>query len=308
MGQNNTDKNNILIVARTPQQLEQELARKSQSEILAGKNIILVLDDKRCCVRTFAGPQLSAREIEQYLSTESMELLNLTASEIIVDFQVTTQADGKIQGIFACIPRAALAEYMPIWQQYDLAVLSIVPGPLARLEVLQAKGELSVRRLVFVDFSIDHEFDILILNGDHVELLRRCPFENESQALQEVDRSLKSVCSQSSQKTLEKVYVAGQTSRKRLALRETEKHFETKIEQVGSSLLEGVGSGFSSRLFSINLARRTYLQPKTKQLIRRGLNAALAVCLVVVAGFGIQVIYNHLVITYWKNAIVQARK
>ena len=81
MGQNNTDKNNILIVARTPQQLEQELARKSQSEILAGKNIILVLDDKRCCVRTFAGPQLSAREIEQYLSTESMELLNLTASE-----------------------------------------------------------------------------------------------------------------------------------------------------------------------------------------------------------------------------------
>jgi len=162
--------------------------------------------------------------------------------------------------------------------------------------------------LVFVDFSIDHEFDILILNGDHVELLRRCPFENESQALQEVDRSLKSVCSQSSQKTLEKVYVAGQTSRKRLALRETEKHFETKIEQVGSSLLEGVGSGFSSRLFSINLARRTYLQPKTKQLIRRGLNAALAVCLVVVAGFGIQVIYNHLVITYWKNAIVQARK
>ncbi len=271
-----------LIYASSPRDLDQKLYQMEDTQV----DLCLVIEDPRCHVKNFNLPQMAEQKIRQQILFEMVDLLSLPLPDIIMDIKICNQSNGYVNGYYACIPKGAIMEYLQILQKHELSAEFFIPAPLARLAALYKMYTIEKGHTLFLDLSKADEVNIFVFNGNHCELIRKFPYEDPTQTVQEIIRSLMSISAQNGTKKIDQINFYGTTP-------DTEKFKEILFQQFGVALttreisLSDLSPVEEKHEFGLNLFKKLRISNKVKKLIHIGANIALmtAVLILIIMRF-----------------------
>jgi len=95
----------FILEAQSPQELEAFLTSTPKDKKIDSRFVELSIYGPGVLVRQFELPYLAARELNNTLKLEVVELLSLLPTEIELDYQILDYSEGKIKGVFVAIPK-----------------------------------------------------------------------------------------------------------------------------------------------------------------------------------------------------------
>src|SRR5262245_53645708 len=104
----------------SPQELRDLLSAETKKGGFNFQFITLSLTDPQVYVYPFQMPQAPRKELLEHLIDEAVELSSLHINDIELDFQVFSEKEGALDGVFTCIPKKVLEDYIAICDQAKL--------------------------------------------------------------------------------------------------------------------------------------------------------------------------------------------
>ena len=133
----------------------------------------------------------------------------MASDELEFDFQITKSDKDNIRGIYACISKKVLEDYLLVLDKENLNPVKVTEHFLTRIDSLYQQNILNGARICFLDFSAKNIVNLFISSNKECELLRKIPFENLDDAQTEIIQSLRSASAKSWPKHYDGIYYAG---------------------------------------------------------------------------------------------------
>jgi hypothetical protein len=280
-----------IIYSSSPEDLAQQLKSLGRNSSALKGHICLALEDARCHIRNFDLQKMSMHMLSQHVAFEAVDLLGRPLPEVVLDLQVCGSNDLTTNGYYACMPKTVMNEYLFVLQKHNLSADSVTLTALLRLNALALLQPATKGRFVCVDFSQPQHAYISIFDERCCELIRKFPYENEKQPLQEVIRSLQSVCAQSSSKKFDRVYLCGNIPDQSQFVQTLKNRFEVDIV-IQNIDLPSVDDSLKHHFCSLNLLRSSQLSQSMKAWVCGVLQATVGLSVLAVVVLGILGTYN----------------
>lgn len=291
------------------------LTVSSPEELKANKSVLLEYgkDNSAFVVLGIDGPQLLVRpfyltnvrygEIENHLQQEVVDLLSLPAADINFDFQFLSKKDNKTFGIFICLPKKALQEYISILDNTKLTALKVTASSLAAIDSFFEHRKGNHERFCLLGFLKQQRINLTVFNNRECELLREIPYGELQEAAEEIARSLKSLGG--STKAIERIYFYGETSQKEELVKDVARQFGIGAEEVNFiDLKKGLCS--SKSYFSLNLLRHYSFALSRRYQILTLINIFLFLCLPVLLFLSFKIYSQEKMIQDFKSSFSRA--
>ena len=219
----------LTATASSPSDLEENLSEIQKTNPNEFHFVSMVLRDPKVLVSPFCFDGISLKELKTKLMFESVGLLSLPVNDIELDYQILVHENGKLQGIFICIPKTLLKEYLKIANEAKLIPLEITSCMLASLDsFLLAYGK-QKGRLCLMDFYKETIIHLAVFHEGQCELLREIQYESLTEACSEVIQSLRSVYARSPDKQCQQIYCCGNLDDKNDLIQELGKDFKLNV-------------------------------------------------------------------------------
>ncbi len=243
----------IALEASSPEELSAKLAEIPKAEDPTNRFAILAISGPQVLVRPFEFTGVSIKELKNRLQYEAVELLSLPVEEIEFDFQIFISTPEKISGVFVCVPKKLLRDYLGVLDKVKLIPVKVTATILAVIDSFFQQHKIKEERCCLVDFSSQRIINLAVFNSRQCELLREITYENIDEASLEVVRSLRSSCAKSTAKQFERIYFLGDPTNVGKLISEVE-GFTTEVLLDNS---EGIPRNFNTEnnYFNLNLIR-----------------------------------------------------
>src|SRR6185503_13998724 len=153
--------------------------------------IALSLTDPKVYVYPFQMPKSPRKQLLEHLIDEAVELSSLHINDIELDFQVFGSKEGIIEGVFVCIPKKLLEEYIAVCDKAGLIPIHFTAQLLRAVGALHAKHKGSKEHFVALDFLKDRVSVALFCN-EHCDFMRQIKFESIEEVRGDIIQSLRS--------------------------------------------------------------------------------------------------------------------
>jgi len=288
----------------SPVALKVQLSQMTKSE--KDGDIYLCLEDTNVLVRSFQFENIALSEVEGQLQGQVVELLGLPLEDIVFDFQVLHTVPGYLNGIFLCLSKKLLEEYIAVLDQSRVVAAKITAGVIKSLERFLGTYDVKLKRFCFLDFSAEHLVNIAIFNQSVCELIRNIPCDNMDHAKLELVQSLRSVCAKSHVKKFDSIYVCGEKTDENSELFSgLEQSFDTKLEWISFGDISQEKKSVKP-FFSLNLASRYLVPLPLKRLVYQNTKYVLGGCACFIVLFGISIILRQHSIHTLRNSFSKA--
>ena len=273
--------------AASAKEMEANLTEMLRKGGARPRAVVVSISEPKVMICPFQLERDAMKDVEHHLLSEAVEIMSLTPDEIVLDFQVTSADPKMVKGIYMCIPKDLLEQYLNVLDKKFLNPLKITEQFLVNIDRLFQLGKLSGQRICFLDFSAPPTVSLFISSKGECELLRKIRYEDYEEAQREIIQSLRSAIARNSVKHYDHVYYLGgfaQMAGLAASLREI---FRTETE--GFEAIDRKAALTDGReYFSLNLAKRYNFSPHQMRRIHAVANGALALCLMNVAFWGLQ--------------------
>ena len=176
--------------------------------------VALGLEGPQVLVRPFHLTDVPYKDIKNNLKHEAVELLSLPVDDIEFDFQILNKTGNKTFGVFVCLPKKILQEYLSILDKTKLTAIKITASFLAAIDSFFEQRKINNERFFLLGFSKYHTISLAVFNNKQCELLREIPYGDFEEAKLEVIKSLRSASAKSHIKNIDRVYFYGEVAHK----------------------------------------------------------------------------------------------
>jgi Tfp pilus assembly PilM family ATPase len=290
-----------MIYTTSVEALEKQLKHIKDSKSSLQNHFSLALEDSQCHIRNFSLSKMSLHMLNQHVAFDAVDLLGVPLSEAVWDIQVCGTDQDMVNGYYACAPKSVVHAYLAVCKKYDVAVESIIPTSILRVESLAKSQSVRQGRIVFLDLSKDKEICIFVFHNRDCELIRQFPYEDMKQALQEVTRSLKSVCAQSASKKFDHIFCYGSNFSSQELIESLEDYLGCTID-CPKVVLPNEDQDSSHVLCHLNLLRNSQLSQRVRSGVYGALKIAVLSCLVIVMVEAAHGVSNIMTITALKKS------
>ncbi len=259
--------------------------------------VSVALQDANALVHSFSFKDVTAKDLKTKLMFEAVSLLSVPASEIELDYQIFHEEGGCTSGLFVCMAKRPLNEYLRAIQKSKGIPFKITSHILVRMDSFLAHYPHSAERLCFIDFCEGPVAHLAMFFQNKCELLREVHCEHIDDVVNEVIQSLRSVCGKSAEKKIGHICCAGKLDDKTELITKMEDYFKLKVERLSPA--EAAASlSEPERFFHLNLLKEQVLSPKERDGILKGLNTAVIAAAVICLLLSLQLV----------NVIIQSGK
>ncbi len=291
----------INIDAVSPSVLRTQLAEKMNRSGGANAGVQLSICDTNAHVRSFRFENIALADIKNQLQTQAVELLGLPLEDIAIDFQILQTTPGHLNGIFLCISKKLLEEYIAVLDSFQYVAGKITAGIIDSLDHFFAAYNVKTQRFCFLDFSVKNLVGVAVFNQSECELIRNIPSDNIAQIKVEIIQSLRSAAAKSHVKKLDKIYISGESDSNHELFNELPKHFETTIECIPIKNHAHTKQNRES-FFSLNLTKDFIVPLPLRQSIYRTIHLTFLGSAGLVLFLGCLIIFRQWTIHTTKSA------
>ena len=196
--------------ASSPKELRNLLSSQSQNTHPPSRFATLAVSGPQVLVRLFQFESIPPKEIRKRLFFEAVEFLSLPVSEIELTFQILASHSTRIRGIYTCLPKKLLQDYLSVFHHAKLVPITITAYLATCLNYFLKEPQTGEGRVCFLDFSKEKTIYLAVVSQKKCELLREIPYENWTEAKAEILQSLRSVCAKSPVKQFDRIYITGE--------------------------------------------------------------------------------------------------
>ncbi|MCK5013959.1 MAG: hypothetical protein KAS66_09075 [Candidatus Omnitrophica bacterium] len=273
----NKEKNILALEASSPEELDTSLTASLQGEDKAMRPVALSVRGPKIIVRPFHLANVPLKDVGHHLLSEAVELMSMTSDEIEFDFQITKSDQDDMRGIYACMSKKVLEDYLLVLDKENLNPIKITEHFLTCVDSLYQQNILNGARVCFLDFSAKNIVNLFVSSNRECELLRKIPFEGLDEAQAEIVQSLRSASAKSWPKHYDGIYYAGDLEGTDELLEKLEKRFDTNVEKV-STLDAKTALCSENTYFGLNLLKNYIFSALESKYIHMGMNIVLTLC------------------------------
>ncbi len=197
------------LTASSPLDLGQSLHEITLADLSSKNPIALALSDPKCLVYPFNVSTIGLKDLRARLMFEAVGLLSLPSSEIELDYQVLVNDKDELKGIFMCIPKSVLQEYLKAAHKSGITPARVTSAILMKIDTFIQQQEKQTGRWCVIYFDSDNRLHVAIFCGGECELLREIRYEGFKEARDEVIQSLRSVTAKSADKNWGQFFTTG---------------------------------------------------------------------------------------------------
>ena len=172
----------LTLEASSPKELQNILAAKFSATKPASRSINLIINGPQVLTRLFQFEPVSDKELKRRLLHEAVELLSLPVSEIDLNFQILNFSPTKISGIYVCIPKKIIKNYLWVLFQAKLYPVQIIPYAAACLNSFLKESQSGQEKKCFLNFMKEKIIYLVILSRKDCEWIREIPYEKIGRA------------------------------------------------------------------------------------------------------------------------------
>ncbi|MCK5082570.1 MAG: hypothetical protein KAR31_06650 [Candidatus Omnitrophica bacterium] len=287
MVKNNKEEHIWALEASSPEELNASLIA-SRQEGAGARSVSLSVRGPKVMVRPFHLENVSLKDVGHHLLGEAVELMSVTSDEIEFDFHVTKSDEQKVNGIYTCISKKVLDDYLLVLDKENLNPVKITEHFLMHIESLYQQNMLNGARICFLDFSAKNVVNLFVSSSRECELLRKIPFEDLEEAQSEIVQSLRSASAKTWPKHYDGIYYTGDFQGKDKMMEELKKHFHTDVEEF-SALDTKAALCSNNAYYDLNLLKNHIFSSLQRRYIHVGVNVVLALCLLNMMVSGIRI-------------------
>ncbi len=265
----------LTVTANAPADLDKQLRDILKAPHKRNYLLTLALTDPHVLVYPFSFDHVPLKDLKIKLMFEAVGLVSLPADEVKLDYQILMNEGDVIKGIFICMPKRLLNEYLKIVYKSGLIPIGITSVILSRIDFFLMRYGNRKERLCLIDFYQNHLIHIAVFHNGQCELLRKIDYEGTDEAWKEVVQSLRSVTARSADKQGGRIYVSGDV--KEDVVKKLAENFQTGPETVMADWDDALGD--SNRFFSLNVIRDEQVQAKEREKILQVMKCLLIVAL-----------------------------
>ena len=264
----------LTFLVTSPQELSEILAADFKKSDSQSPFMTLAISGPQVIVRAFHFKNIPIPQVKSKLQAQAVELLSLPLNEIEFDYQIFNSTPEKTTGIFGCMPKNLLKEYLSIIDKAKLIPLKLTAAILACMDSFYKRHPITEGQCCLLDLSNPQKINLAVFHNKECELLREIPCDNFSEARFEVIQTLRSASAASTVKQFDHVFCAGDLHGKEELLAQIEKVFGAKIE-VGIVLDGKEALAAEDPLLNLNFIRRHSVSALERKKILEAANIAL---------------------------------
>ena len=168
----------LSLEAGSAQELDDALTTMTRNGLNGSAYASLSLRDPGVLVRPFKIDDCADAELREKLLFEAVELLSLPTEDIELEFQVLKTDGNNYSGIFMCMPRILLKEYLSVLNKKKLYPFKITSSTLADIDNFFQERQASGERFCLFDFSRKNSIKLVSYQDQQCDLLREVPYEH----------------------------------------------------------------------------------------------------------------------------------
>lgn len=236
----------------------------------------LVLHDPQIVLRPFCIKEASVPQALRKLRLEVVELMGLPLEEFRLAVQVLHSGGKFVSGIYLTAINKKLQEYFDVLEENRLSVCRISTPVIEQINALNRQLGGFTGRICLVDLSSAGKAAIVVFFGQECELVREiiCG-DNLAAVKNEIIQSLRSVCSRSENKNVDKIFIAGQDAGLEELSEFVEERLHIRVQSTPGSI-QGEDAGEGQSFISLNLAEDLSLSYDLRRKILLGTNLLIA--------------------------------
>jgi len=276
----------------SPEELETKLTADIKNpKVMSAKFAVLAISGPHVLAQPFEFTDISIKDLKNRLRSQAVELLLLPADDVELDFQIFSSSNEKINGVFICLPKKLLQQYIAVLNKTKLVLLKVTAQILAVSGSFLLQQKIAEERFCLMDFSKPNTICLSIFNNRQCELLREISYETFAEASLEVIRTLRSSCAKSIAKQFAQIYSLGDLS-----------HAGELISQIKSdfniSVLTGNATDVTTALstdnsyFSLNLMRNYVVSLSGRKKFHMVMRLVVFICVVINIGLTMRMKMN----------------
>ena len=284
--------NKIALEASSPKQLNVNLTETIEKKGMKPCAVAVSINEPKVRVCPFALENIAIKDIKHHLISEAVEIMSLTPDEIAIDFQITRSDPKMIRGIYICMPKSNLENYLQIIDQKRFNTVKITEQFLVSVDSLFQQGKLNGERICFLDFLTKDTISLFIGNKQECELLRKVRYEDHEEAQKEIIQSLRSASAKSRIKHYDYIYYQGAIEQMDKLTASLNKTFDAETGEI--AFIDHKAALTSEKTyFSLNLLKSYLFSNNHVKYIQMGANILLAVCVMISALMGLQMLKKN---------------
>lgn len=277
----------LLLEVASPEQLRSLVPAVLASAKEPVRFVSLVLSGENVIARPFELEDVPWPQIHTRLLSKAVEIFSLPADDIELDFQLFSSTKNKRTGLFVCMPKKQLREYLRVCDASGLIAVRITPRLLAVIESFAGTQEERPEKFGFLDVSREGRIGFAAFDGRQW-LLREIHYENAEEAKGGVIQSLRSFCAKSSVKECGPIHVAGETPFKNELTAQLQTQFGAHTNEIPQIELKAPAP--DKYFFGLNLAKHyTFTLQRRRQLLM-AMNVVLVACFLFVLVLGVKIL------------------
>jgi len=294
------DENRIALEAPSPKQLDANLTETIEKKGVKPCAVAVSINEPKVMICPFVLENTAIKDLEHHLLSEAVEIMSLTSDEIAIDFQITRSDSKMIRGIYMCMPKNDLEKYIRVLDQKRFNTVKITEQFLVSVDSLFQQGKLNGERICFLDFLTKDTISLFIGNQQECELLRKVHYEDYEEAQKEIVQSLRSASAKSRTKHYDYIYCHGTIEQMDQLMDSLNKTFDTETEEITFIDCKAALTN-KKTYFRLNFLRNYLFSQHYLKYIQMGANILLALCVMISALMGFQMLKKDINISKVKG-------
>ena len=243
------------VTVASPQDLQVKLSAEMKSARFDYTYIAISLTDPKVTVYPFHLPSAAHPQLVEQLKAEARELLSLKDGDIELDYQVFNKNAEMIDGLFLCIPRKLLEQYINICDHARLIPIHFTANILTCLGASFARHKGEAESFCILEFTRDNYVNLAVFCSNKCEFIRHIKNDSPSEVRRDVLQSIRSASAKSQIKDIEHIYIGGEAKEHQQLIAEivNDTHAQVKQEEGGEP--DYSGFDFRQNYFQANLAK-----------------------------------------------------
>jgi hypothetical protein len=250
----------------------QELQSKISADQKKGKFnyefIAISSTDPNISVCPFHLPNAPYPKLAALLKEEANQLLSIKDVDIELDFQVFNRRNGMVDGLFVCMPRKILEEYIRICDRAKLIPIHFTAGILTAIGASFEKHKEETDNFCILEFTKDMYVNLAVFCNKKCEFIRRMKNDNPDEVRRDVLQSIRSASAKSELKGIPKIFIGGETKNQKALVSAIVNDTNAQLKEAGDNDQAPGAIDFRQNYFLVNLARNySFSLPRRKQFM-----------------------------------------
>ncbi|MFC1727002.1 type IV pilus biogenesis protein PilM [Patescibacteria group bacterium] len=171
------------------EKLSQALVQLLKSSKIKHKFVIIGLPEVRAFTRTVVLPLLDFEEINEAVRWESEPVLPFPLDKAYLDWMILQKSEKAIRLLAMALPQELVDDYVQLLEELDLQPIALEATSLSLARLVEKSGQAAM----VVEVRQDEAILVVVGPGGGVEVSSTLTYDNESEAIGEIEKTVSNV-------------------------------------------------------------------------------------------------------------------